>query len=81
MSLLKTPCYCSRVLYGFCVASYVAFDGDVLGEFAVQFLGLAEKQGATVPLMIGHRVMGAYLTGTGEPQGGAGTLRSGNRAL
>jgi predicted ATPase len=61
-----TPMLLFQVLYGFCVASYVAFDGDVLGEFAVQFLALAEKQGATVPLMIGHRVMGAYLTGTGN---------------
>jgi len=62
----EDPMLLFQVLYGFCVASYVAFDGDVLGEFAVQFLGLAEKQGATVPLMIGHRVMGAYLTGTGK---------------
>ena len=62
----EDPMLLFQVLYGFCVASYVAFDGDVLGEFAVQFLGLAEKQGATVPLMIGHRVMGAYLTGTGN---------------
>jgi hypothetical protein len=38
----------------------------MLGEFAVQFLGLAEKQRAPVPLMIGDRVMGAYLTGTGN---------------
>jgi predicted ATPase len=62
----EDPMLLFQVLYGFCVASYVAFDGDVLGEFAVQFLALAEKQGATVPLMIGHRVMGAYLTGTGN---------------
>src|SRR6185437_11620111 len=62
----EDPMLLFQVLYGFCVASYVAFDGDMLGEFAVQFLGLAEKQRAPVPLMIGHRVMGAYLTGTGN---------------
>jgi len=62
----EDPMLLFQVLYGFCVASYVAFDGDMLGEFAVQFLGLAEKQRAPVPLMIGHRMMGAYLTGTGN---------------
>ena len=62
----EDPMLLFQVLYGFCVASYVAFDGDMLGEFAVQFLGLAEKQRAPVPLMIGDRVMGAYLTGTGN---------------
>jgi class 3 adenylate cyclase/predicted ATPase len=62
----EDPMLLFQVLYAFCVASYVAFDGDMLGEFAVQFLGLAEKQRAPLPLMIGHRVMGAYLTGTGN---------------
>ena len=49
------------ILYSFWVASYVAFDGDVLRELADQFLALAEKQGATGPLMIGHRLMGSSL--------------------
>ena len=49
------------ILYSFWVASYVAFDGDVLRELADQFLALAEKQGATSPLMIGHRLMGSSL--------------------
>jgi hypothetical protein len=44
------------VLYGVCVANSVAFDGDKVLELAAQFLALAEKQGATVPLMIGHRI-------------------------
>jgi hypothetical protein len=35
-------------------------------ELAVQFLALAEKQGATVPLMIGHRLMGTSLLCTGD---------------
>jgi class 3 adenylate cyclase/predicted ATPase len=47
------------VLYGFWVANYVAFNGDVMHELASQFLALAEKQGATVPLMMGHRLMGS----------------------
>ena len=35
-------------------------------ELAAQFLALAEKQGATVPLMIGHRLMGISLLCTGD---------------
>ena len=35
-------------------------------ELAAQFLALAEKQGATVPLMVGHRVMGISLLTTGD---------------
>jgi hypothetical protein len=32
----------------------------------VQFLALAQKQGATVPLMIGHRLIGLSLLHTGD---------------
>ena len=35
-------------------------------ELATQFLALAEKQGATVPLMVGHRLMGISLLCTGD---------------
>jgi predicted ATPase len=55
----EDPLLLFSVLYGFWVANYVAFNGDVLHEVASQFLALAEKQRATVPLMMGHRVMGA----------------------
>jgi class 3 adenylate cyclase/predicted ATPase len=54
------------VLYGVWVANSVAFDGDKLRELAAQFLTLAEKQRATVPLMIGHRVTGFSLLTTGD---------------
>ena len=49
------------VLHSFWTASFVAFNGDALRELAGQFLTLAEKQKATVPLMIGHRIMGSVL--------------------
>jgi class 3 adenylate cyclase/predicted ATPase len=62
----EDPLLLFSVLYGFWVASWAAFDGDVLRELAAQFLTLAEKQGATVPLMIGHRQMGASLVYTGD---------------
>ena len=35
-------------------------------ELAADFLDLAEKEGATVPLMIGHRLMGISLLHTGD---------------
>ena len=54
------------VLYGFWGASFNTFNGGVARELAGQFLALAEKQGSTVPLMIGHRLMGSSLLLTGE---------------
>ncbi len=50
-------------------------------ELAAQFLALAEKQRATVPLMIGHRLMGISLMCYGGHRGRPDALRSGDRAL
>ena len=58
----EDPMLLFEVLYGFGVASYTAFNADINRDLAVRFLTLAEKQGAIVPLMIGHRLMGGYLT-------------------
>jgi class 3 adenylate cyclase/predicted ATPase len=55
------------VLYGIWVAKAGAFNGDAVRELAVQFLTLAEKQGAPVPLVVGHRIMGVSLMFTGNP--------------
>ena len=49
----EDPLLLFSVLYGFWVANLVAFNGDVLRELAAQFLALAEKQAATVPLWSG----------------------------
>ena len=57
----EDPLLLFSVLYGFWVANFVAFNGDVMRELAAQFLALAEKQRATAPLMIGHRLMGISL--------------------
>jgi predicted ATPase len=54
------------VLYGVWAAHFIAFDGDAVRELAAQFLALAEKQRATVPLMIGHRLMGNSLLLAGD---------------
>jgi class 3 adenylate cyclase/predicted ATPase len=62
----EDPLLLFSVLFGFWAANYVAFNGDVLRELAAQFLTLAEKQGATGPLMIGHRLTGGSLVFTGD---------------
>jgi predicted ATPase len=54
------------VLSGFHTASFIAFNGDVIRELAVQYLALVEKQGATYPRMVGHRLMGVSLVSTGD---------------
>jgi class 3 adenylate cyclase/predicted ATPase len=70
----EDPLLLFSVLYGFWVANLVAFNGDVMRELAVQFLALADKQGATGPLMMGHRLMGLSLLHTGDIAGGRAHL-------
>jgi class 3 adenylate cyclase/predicted ATPase len=62
----EDPLLLFSVLYGFWVAHYTGFNGDLVCELAAQFLTLAEKRDATVPLMIGHRVTGISLLMTGD---------------
>ena len=62
----EDPLLLFSVLYGFWAANFVAFNGDALRELAAQFLALAEKQGATGPIMIGHRLMASSLMGIGD---------------
>jgi predicted ATPase len=62
----EDPLLLFSVFYGAWAASYVAFNGDVTRELAAQFVALAEKQGQTAPLMIGHRLMGTSLLLTGD---------------
>jgi class 3 adenylate cyclase/predicted ATPase len=54
------------VLFGIWLASYNADNRDESCEFAAQLLALAEKQRTTVPLMIGHRVMGISSLSAGD---------------
>jgi predicted ATPase len=63
---LEDPLLLFSVLYGFWVAKLVAFNGDVLRELAAQFLALAEKQGGTMLLMVGHRIVGTSLVYAGD---------------
>jgi class 3 adenylate cyclase/predicted ATPase len=54
------------VLHGFAMVNLVTFNGKALRALAEQFLALAEAQSSTVPLMIGHRVMGHSRLFTGD---------------
>ena len=72
----EDPLLLCSALYGSWAANIVAFNGDVMRELAVEFLALAEKQSATGPPMIGHRLMGLSLLHTGEIAGGRAHLDS-----
>lgn len=62
----EDPLLLFSVLYGSWVASFISFRGDVMRELASHFLALAEIRGETVPLMIGHRLIGMSLLGAGN---------------
>ena len=63
---LEDPLLLFSVLYSFWVAAHGAFNGDMMRALAAQFLALAEKQGAIIPLVVGHRIMGSSLLLTGD---------------
>jgi class 3 adenylate cyclase/predicted ATPase len=54
------------VLHGFTMVNLVTFNGNALRGLAEQFLALAQAQGSTVPLMVGHRIMGHSRLFTGD---------------
>jgi class 3 adenylate cyclase/predicted ATPase len=54
------------LLYGFWVVNFMTFNGDAMRELAGQFLALAKKHGAAVPLVAGHRIMALSLASTGD---------------
>jgi hypothetical protein len=63
---IEDPLLLFSVLYSFWAANFVAFNGDVVCDLAAQCLALAEKQGATIPLMVGHRLVGMSSLSTGD---------------
>ena len=62
----ESPLLLYSVLYYSWVANVTAFNGDALRTLAAQCLALAEKQAATVPLTMGHSLMGYSLLVTGN---------------
>jgi class 3 adenylate cyclase/tetratricopeptide (TPR) repeat protein len=59
------PLLLLSVLYGVWIANCLAFNGDVCRDLAAHAYALAEKERGTVPLIVGHRMMGASLLFTG----------------
>ena len=62
----EDPLLLFSVLYGFWYANLATFNGDVACDLAAQFLALAEKQRATIPLMVGHRLVASSSQYTGD---------------
>ena len=62
----EDPLLLFSVLYSFAIANYLAFNSGALRELSTQFLAIAQKQGAAVPLIIGHRLMAHALLLTGD---------------
>ena len=62
----ENPLLLYSVLYGFWVTNAVAFNGDAARVLAEQFLELAEKQGAPVPLLLGHGIRAFSLLVMGD---------------
>ena len=62
---IEDPLLLFSVLYGFWVANLATSAGEGC-KLAEQFLTLAEKQKATAPLVIGHRMMGWSLVCVGN---------------
>ena len=65
-NLPNDPLLLFSVLYGVWAVNALAFNGDTLRDLAAQFLALAEKQAATAPLLIAHRIMGVSLLYAGD---------------
>jgi len=61
----EDPLLLFSVLYSFWVANHVAFNGTKMRELADHFLTLANARDSVVPLMMGRRLVGASLMGTG----------------
>lgn len=53
-------------LFGQWIVNFISFDGEVAREIAARFLALGEKEGTTVPLMVGHRTMASTLALMGD---------------
>jgi tetratricopeptide (TPR) repeat protein len=62
----EDPLLLYSVLYGFFLRNFIAFNGDAAYALARQFLGLAQQQRATAPIMIGHRLLANSLLCMGD---------------
>jgi predicted ATPase len=65
----EDPLLLFSFLWGVWSANYVTFKGEAISDLASQFLALAERKGGTVPLMVGHRLIGMSALHTGDIAG------------
>src|SRR5262249_16416732 len=62
----EDPLLLFSVLYGLWVSNYGAFNRDVIRALPQELVALGEQEGAPVPRMVGHRMMGCSLASTRE---------------
>jgi predicted ATPase len=62
----EDPLLLFSLLTGFWAASFNVFNGDLLCKIAGKYLALAEKQGASIPLISEHNLMGRSLVYTSK---------------
>jgi predicted ATPase len=62
----EDPLLLFSFLWGVWSANYVRFNGEAIKSLAAQFMELAERHGAQVPLMVGHRLIAMSAMHTGD---------------
>ena len=62
----EDPLLYLSVLYGFWVANFVAYHGDLCLRLATEFLSLANAQKATGPRVVGHQILGMSVMHAGN---------------
>jgi predicted ATPase len=62
----EDPLILFEVLHGAALSSLMAFNAKSISDLVGQFLALAERQGHTMPLVVGHRLMGSVLHFAGD---------------
>ena len=65
----EDPLLLFSFLWGVWSGSYVKFNGEAIKALASQIMTLAERQGTTTPLMVGHRLVGMSALHTGDIDG------------
>jgi len=63
---LDDPSLLLSALFGQWIVNFICFDGDVAREIAARFLAFGEKEGTSVPLIVGHRTMASTLAFMGD---------------
>ena len=65
----EDPLLLFSFLWGVWSGNYVKFNGEAIKSIASQFMALAEREGTTLPLTVGHRLIGMSALHTGDING------------